>query len=127
MHGTPTLNTFYWTEDRPDTFFLKMAERVGLKAGDVIAFGHTHEPWHRVAEGIHFINTGSVGRPKDGDWRAGYVRLTLGAIDMPLVELVRVPYAIDVTTAGVRAAGLPEDFAAFLQSGGKPTSNPNEK
>jgi predicted phosphodiesterase len=39
----------------------------GLKAGDAIAFGHTHEPWHRTVEGIHFVNTGSVGRPNDGD------------------------------------------------------------
>ena len=39
---------------------------------DLIAFGHTHKPWHREVAGIHFLNTGSVGKPKDGDWRAGY-------------------------------------------------------
>ncbi len=71
VHGTPSLNTVYWTEDRPETFCLKMAELAGAKAGDVIAFGHTHKPWHRTVNGIHFVNTGSVGRPKDGDWRAG--------------------------------------------------------
>jgi predicted phosphodiesterase len=71
VHGTPTLNTDYWTEDRPDSFCLKMAEMAGARRGDVIAFGHTHKPWHREVEGIHFVNTGSVGRPKDGDWRAG--------------------------------------------------------
>jgi hypothetical protein len=27
VHGTPTLNTVYWTEDRPDDFCLKMAQR----------------------------------------------------------------------------------------------------
>ena len=47
VHGTPTLNTVYWTEDRPDEFCLKMASHAGMKAGDVIAFGHTHKPWHR--------------------------------------------------------------------------------
>jgi predicted phosphodiesterase len=30
-----------------------MAAVVALKAGDVIAFGHTHKPWHRVVDGIH--------------------------------------------------------------------------
>jgi predicted phosphodiesterase len=119
VHGTPTLNTVYWTEDRPDAFCRKMAAVVGLKAGDVLAFGHTHKPWHRAVEGIHFVNTGSVGRPKDGDWRAGYVRLDLGAGE-PRVEFVRVPYDIDATVAGVRAAGLPEDFVEFLRTGGKP-------
>jgi predicted phosphodiesterase len=118
VHGTPTLNTVYWTEDRDDDFCRKMAAVVDLKAGDVIAFGHTHKPWHRVVDGIHFINTGSVGRPKDGDWRAGYVRLTLGDGDAQ-VEFVRVAYDIEATLAGLRAAQLPEDFAVFLRSGGK--------
>jgi len=70
VHGTPTLNTVYWTEDRTDDFCRKMAAMVALKSGDVIAFGHTHKPWHRAVDGIHFVNTGSVGRPKDGNWRA---------------------------------------------------------
>jgi predicted phosphodiesterase len=117
VHGTPTLNTLYWTADRSDDFCLKMAATVGLRAGDVIAFGHTHKPWHREVEGIHFINTGSVGRPKDGDWRAGYVRLTFGETK-PEVEFVRVPYDVDGAADGVLAAGLPEEFAAFLKSGG---------
>src|SRR5688500_10940888 len=77
VHGTPTLNTLYWTEDRPDTFCTKMADVAGAKSGDVIAFGHTHLPFHREVDGIHFVNTGSVGRPKDGDWRAGYVLLEI--------------------------------------------------
>lgn len=121
VHGTPTLSTVYWTEDRSDDFCLKMAAVVGLKAGDAIAFGHTHKPWHRVVDGIHFINTGSIGRPKDGDARAGYVRLTLGAGEAQ-VEHVRVAYDVDAATAAVRAAGLPEDFVAFLQTGGKPAA-----
>ena len=80
VHGTPTLNTVYWTEDRPDDFCRKMAAVAGLRPGDVLAFGHTHRPWHRVVDGVSFVNTGSVGRPKDGDWRAGYVRLDLGDV-----------------------------------------------
>jgi diadenosine tetraphosphatase ApaH/serine/threonine PP2A family protein phosphatase len=94
---------------------------MSLKAGDMIAFGHTHKPWHRVVDGMHFVNTGSVGRPKDGDWRAGYVRVTLGAGEAR-VEFVRVSYDLEATIAGVRAAGLPEDFVEFLQTGGKPTA-----
>lgn len=52
----------YWTEDRPDDFCLQMAGHAGLKAGDVIAFGHTHKPWHREiaqgdGQGIHFVNS----------------------------------------------------------------------
>src|SRR5690606_5008419 len=84
VHGNPVLNTVYWTEDRSDSFCLKMAELARARPGDVIAFGHTHRPWHRVADGIHFINTGSVGRPKDGDWRAGYAVVSIagGAVEV---------------------------------------------
>ena len=121
VHGTPTLNTVYWTEARTDEFCLKMARHVALEAGDVIAFGHTHKPWHRLVEGIHFVNTGSVGRPKDGHWQAGYVLLDVGGTATH-VEHVRVPYDIERTIAGVRAAGLPEEFVEFLRSGGRAPS-----
>ena len=119
VHGTPTLNTLYWTEDRPDSFCLKMAEAAGARAGDVLCFGHTHKPWHREVEGVHFVNTGSVGRPKDGDWRAGYVvlELTGGA---PGVEFVRVEYDLERTMEGIRASDLPDDFAEYLRTGGQP-------
>lgn len=122
VHGTPTLNTLYWTEDRPDSFSLKMAEVVSLRAGDAIAFGHTHKPWHREIDGMHFINTGSVGRPKDGDWRAGYARLELSTESATRVEHVRVGYDVDAAAGAVLEAGLPEDFALFLRSGGNRSS-----
>jgi predicted phosphodiesterase len=117
VHGTPTLNTLYWTEDRPDSFCLKMAEHAGAKRGDVIAFGHTHKPWHREVGGIQFVNTGSVGRPKDGDWRAGYVVLDIDSTAR--VEFVRVEYDVDEAMRAIRASDLPADFADYLLAGGK--------
>lgn len=119
VHGTPTLNTLYWTHDRPDSFCLKMARHAGARAGDVICFGHTHVPWTREVGGIHFVNTGSVGRPKDGDWRAGYVLLDVGG-RTPAVEFVRVEYDLDEAIRGIRASALPDEFAEYLATGGKP-------
>lgn len=119
VHGNPVLNTVYWTEDRNDRFCLKMAEQAGAKAGDVIAFGHTHKPWHRTVEGIHFVNTGSVGRPKDGDPRAGYVMMTMTG-DVVDVEFVRVQYDLERAMEAIRASDLPDDFAGYLQTGGQP-------
>lgn len=119
VHGAPTLNTLYWTEDRPDSFCLKMAETAGAKKGDVICFGHTHKPWHREVEGIHFVNTGSVGRPKDGDWRAGYVLLEVTESG-PSVEVVRVEYDLEKAMEGIRSSDLPDDFAEYLRTGGVP-------
>jgi predicted phosphodiesterase len=117
VHGTPTLNTVYWTEDRPDEFSLKMAGLAGMKPGDVIAFGHTHKPWHREVGGIHFVNTGSVGRPKDGDWRAGYVLLDVGGASVQ-VEFVRVEYDVERAMHAIRESDLPDDFAEHLRTGG---------
>jgi predicted phosphodiesterase len=117
VHGTPTLNTVYWTEDRPDSFCTKMAALAGARAGDVIAFGHTHKPWHRIVDGVHFVNTGSVGRPKDGDWRACYVVLDVGAGSVE-IDFVRVGYDLERATKGILASDLPHEFAEYLRTGG---------
>ncbi len=119
VHGAPTLNTIYWTADRPDSFCRKMAGLASAREGDVICFGHTHIPWDREVDGIRFVNTGSVGRPKDGDWRAGYVILDLEA-PRPAVGFVRVPYDLERTMAGIRTSELPDEFAEYLRTGGVP-------
>jgi len=95
-----------------------MADTAGAKTGDVIAFGHTHLSYHREVAGVHFLNTGSVGRPKDGDWRAGYVMLQLGDGD-PRIEFVRVDYDVERTASAIEASDLPHDFAHYLRSGGR--------
>ena len=123
VHGTPTLNTLYWTEDPPDEFCLKMAAHAGMKPGDVIAFGHTHLPWYREVAGIHFVNTGSVGRPKDGDWRAGYALLDVGSGPVS-VEFVRVEYDVEAAMRAIRESDLPDDFAEHLRTGGRPAPAP---
>lgn len=119
VHGSPTLNTLYWTEDRPDSFCTNMARTAGLKEGDLIAFGHTHKPWTREVGGVRFVNTGSVGKPKDGDWRAGYVLLEAGE-EIGSLESVRVEYDLDRATDGIRRSELPDEFADQLEAGGTP-------
>jgi predicted phosphodiesterase len=117
VHAAPTLNTLYWTADRSDEFCLTMATQAGLKPGDVIAFGHTHLPWHREIGGMHFINAGSVGRPKDGDWRAAYVLVGIG--DGPVsVEIVRVRYDVERAVRGILQSELPDALADHLRRGG---------
>ncbi len=120
IHGNPVLNTVYWTEDRDDKFCLRMAGQLGARAGDVVAFGHTHKPWQREVDGIRFVNTGSVGRPKDGDWRAGYVLVEFSGEEAGDVALrhVRVEYDLERATAGIRESTLPDEFATILETGG---------
>lgn len=118
VHGAPSLNTLYLAEDRPDTFLSRMAEIAGAKRGDVLCFGHTHLPWHRIIDGIHFVNTGSVGRPKDGDWRAGYAILDLDKSNVS-VDFIRVEYDLDAAMQAIRESELPNEFADYLAAGGK--------
>ncbi|MEO5580423.1 MAG: metallophosphoesterase family protein [Gemmatimonadaceae bacterium] len=117
FHATPVNNLVYVTQDRTDGFLTKMAQQAAAKPGDVIGFGHTHKPWHRVVEGIHFINTGSVGRPKDGDPRACYVILDMSD-DVPVVGFARVEYDIERASNGILENGLPIEFAEHLRTGG---------
>jgi predicted phosphodiesterase len=120
IHGNQVLNTVYVHEERPDAFLAKMGAGLGAKAGDVVCVGHTHKPWHRKVEGVHFVNTGSVGRPKDGDPRAGYVMLDVADDGGVGVEFVRVAYDVEAAARAIIASGLPEDFADHLRSGGRP-------
>jgi predicted phosphodiesterase len=121
IHGNQLLNTVYVFEERSDEFLSKMAGALGARPGDTICFGHTHKPWHREAGGIHFVNTGSVGKPKDGDWRAGYVVLDVSPARVA-AEFVRVEYAVESIARAILASELPNEFAEQLRTGGKPAA-----
>jgi diadenosine tetraphosphatase ApaH/serine/threonine PP2A family protein phosphatase len=62
----------------------------------------------------YFINIGSVGQPRDGDWRACYMILDSEA---KMLVFRRVEYDIAKTQEKIRAAGLPEMLAERLVEG----------
>jgi diadenosine tetraphosphatase ApaH/serine/threonine PP2A family protein phosphatase len=99
-----------------------MAGQLGARVGDVVAFGHTHKPWNRTVEGVHFVNTGSVGRPKDGDPRAGYVLVQVDGEGVE-VDHRRVEYDLAEATRAIRTSALPDFFATFLERGGSSPSD----
>ena len=119
LHGNQVLNTVYVHEDRTNEFLAKMGTAAGARSGDVVCFGHTHKPWHRVVDGVDFVNTGSVGRPKDGDPRAGYVLLDVLESEQVGVEIVRVDYDVEQAAKTIVASSLPDDFADYLRTGGR--------
>jgi len=126
LHGNQVLNTVYVEEERPDRFLENMASAVGATPGDVVCFGHTHKAWQRLVDGVQFVNAGSVGRPKDGDWRAGYVVLDIGAAARALsVEFVRVEYDVERAARAILQSDLPNDFADYLRTGGKMPASVN--
>lgn len=92
--------------------------------------GHTHVPRvyikdskvHEVAaESVviepgakYFINVGSVGQPRDGDWRSCYAIYDIAS---RLIVFRRIEYDLAKTQAKIIAAGLPEMLADRLADG----------
>jgi predicted phosphodiesterase len=96
VHGSPRRINEYLFEDRPEHAMARMAEANPYRA---ILFGHTHLPYAREVERPNggstlFVNVGSAGRPKDGDWRVCYALVDPGrlAAGQPAVEFARVAY-----------------------------------
>jgi diadenosine tetraphosphatase ApaH/serine/threonine PP2A family protein phosphatase len=69
---------------------------------------------------VWFVNVGSVGKPKDADWRACYAILDVTAD--PPASFVRVSYDIETVTRAIRASELPHEFADDLERAGAPSS-----
>ena len=96
----------------------------------VCFFGHTHAPRAYIRDGPvmsipldkikfemgkkYFINIGSVGQPRDGDWRAAYV---IYHVDKNFIELRRLEYDIHSAQKKILAAGLPKRLADRLAIG----------
>jgi putative phosphoesterase len=118
-HGSPRSTTEYLLEARSDGYLRQFTPGGKADANtDVVVFGHTHVPYHRSVDGVHFINTGSVGRPKDGDPRAGYCVLSIDG-ETVTTEQVRLPYDVELACARLIKAGLPSYFAEYLRTGGE--------
>jgi predicted phosphodiesterase len=96
----------------------------------VCFFGHTHVPGAFVRDdGVkrvkvdqltiedakkYFVNVGSVGQPRDGDWRASYC---IYHLDKGVVEQRRVKYDLATTQKKIIQAGLPRMLADRLELG----------
>jgi predicted phosphodiesterase len=114
VHGSPRRINEYLLRDRDERTYRRLAQS---EPDDVLAFGHTHDPWFRRYEQTLFVNVGSVGRPKDGDPRAMYVILR-SSTEAPVdVEIVRVPYDVGAAADAVLAVGLPMRLADMLRRG----------
>jgi diadenosine tetraphosphatase ApaH/serine/threonine PP2A family protein phosphatase len=110
-------------------------------ASEITFFGHTHvqggfsqhqEDWEEnrplyetadlagqfsmgvLAGSRHLINPGSVGQPRDGDWRAAFA---LYDDSVEQVTFFRVPSDVAAAQAAIRDAHLPERLAARLATG----------
>ena len=138
-HGSPRKINEYLLPDRPESQLVRLAEKAGA---DVVCIGHVHVPYHRsiassTGDCIHYVNGGSVGKPRDGDPRACWVEVILGregetrpaapddgalapvgSGDVWLGVLVhRVDYDVESVARAMLTAGLPETLVDALRAG----------
>ena len=123
VHGSPRKVNEYLFEDREEKSMLRILEQADA---DILCFGHTHKPYHRIIETEgrfrHAINIGSVGKPKDADPRGGYVMLTINENSSITnkksieVEFIRFEYDIEKAAKAVEDSPLPNEYADMLRN-----------
>jgi predicted phosphodiesterase len=135
VHGTPA---------DEDEYLISSAHAVVAlydHSAKIILFGHTHRQkgfiktdldWYYpqpqfdsstglVSHGVtihpgarYLLNPGSVGQPRDGDWRAAFA---VYDTDRSLFTWYRTPYPVAESQVRIRNAGLPDRLADRLRTG----------
>jgi diadenosine tetraphosphatase ApaH/serine/threonine PP2A family protein phosphatase len=80
--------------------------------------GHSHVPYYKIVDGVHFINPGSVGRMFDGDPRASFAVLNISAGNIA-VEHFRIPYPVEAVVKDLKKHRLPDIYAKMFRTGKK--------
>lgn len=75
---------------------------------------------HLRSDCRYLVNPGSVGQPRDLDWRAAY---GLFCPETNVLHLRRVTYDVSEATHKIARTGLPESFADALLHGISPTGD----
>ncbi|RRA48132.1 metallophosphoesterase [Acidipila sp. EB88] len=127
-----------------DEYVLSARDALHSLTGDGAAinfFGHTHlqggfatdgEQWYRLAPDYftrdtaetwelqlssgarYMLNPGSVGQPRDGNWRAAFA---IYDTERHTVLFCRVPYDLRSAQDAILRAGLPDRLASRLRDG----------
>jgi predicted phosphodiesterase len=135
VHGAPD------DEDRYVLTLEDAAVQLVKANASITFFGHTHiqgafqlqgefvrvvhpqyasvarqESWDmRLEKGLNYmINPGSIGQPRDGDWRAAFAVFDS---EQRIVTFFRVPYELRAAQEKILAAGLPSRLATRLAAG----------
>ena len=135
VHGSP------WNEDEYVLSRLSAAAAFRASRARIILCGHTHgqfgwssnrrgltflKPSFRSSAGVvqfelplpngyrYLLNPGSVGQPRDRDWRAAFAVYDDAEA---MLTWFRVPYKLLTAQRRIRRAGLPETLATRLREG----------
>ncbi len=96
-----------WKAPMPDADDGVLLDTYGSLGSAVVAYGHIHRPYVRRLSGLVVANSGSVGMPYDGDWRASYL-----LIDEGVPSIRRVAYDLEREISDLQASKYP--YASWL-------------
>jgi putative phosphoesterase len=111
-HGSPDSFFDYLY---PDTPAEKLESYVSDVNCDYLFLGHTHKPAVLKTSKAIILNPGSIGQPRDHDWRASCMVLDT---ETRKTDIIRIKYDIDRTCEKIRAS-MPEagELEAILRRG----------
>jgi diadenosine tetraphosphatase ApaH/serine/threonine PP2A family protein phosphatase len=89
-------------------------ERAGRPRAELLEQSHSRLEMWLDPDAAWLVNPGSVGQPRDEDWRAAYALFDSGS---RVVALCRTRYDCGKTARKIIAGGLPDMLAARLRVG----------
>ena len=122
--GKIRIGLFHGTLDDPDEELFPYAPERRFRqlaknsSYQVQIMGHSHVPYYKFADGVHFINPGSVGRMFDGDPRASFAILKIYSGKIA-VEHFRIPYPVGAVVRDLKKHRLPDIYTNMFRAGKK--------
>ena len=92
-----------WRAPLPEATDEELLDTYGGLDAATVVYGHIHRPYVRELPELTVANSGSVGMPFDGDWRASYL-----LIDEGRVEIRRVEYDLERELSDLAAMAYPD-------------------
>ena len=119
VHGSPASNEELLDRATPQVHLRELKDLAQQKYEiefSAIICGHSHQAFTRRVDNTLFINTGSVGRPGDGNPRTAYAILDVTNSKLQ-VSHYRLDYDLAKALKANRKAGLPEAFSDMILEG----------
>jgi putative phosphoesterase len=129
VHGSPLNDLLEYV--KPNTPVERLKEIAESVEADIIINGHTHITMIKKVFNKMIFNTGSVGRPKDNDYRTGYLIIDIEKAVLSF-EFIRLDYNVKKTCEKISEVNLPAELSTVLALGNtfkmaKPKENLNFK
>lgn len=115
FHGSFFNSNEMLLPNAPKSHFKKLAQDSPYQ---VHIMGHSHIPFYKYIDGVHFINPGSTGRMFDGNPRASFATLEISSDDIS-IEHFRIPYSMEKVINGLKKHHLPKIYAKMFRQSEK--------